>query len=97
MSNRHIPEPSQIDYHADRQQQRVARAMKLIDPGDVLSIIDRRIAQEPDPRAHPLYPLVQFYLDRETAVHGGEFFDHCKRLVLAAIDSAVDDLLEMED
>jgi hypothetical protein len=98
MSIRQIPEPSQIDYHADRQAQRVARAKSLIDVGDVLSIIDSRIAQEPDPRAHVLYPLVQFYLDRQTAVHGGEFYDHCKRLVLAAIDTALDDVLDaMED
>jgi hypothetical protein len=91
---RQIPEVDQIDYHADRQAHRVARAKALIDAGDVLSILDSRLAQEPDPRAHPLYPLVQFYLDRQTAVHGGEFFDHCKRLVLAAIDTAIDDALE---
>jgi hypothetical protein len=93
-----VPSPDDHDYHADHQAQRVARAKTMIDAGDVLSIIDRRIAQEPDPRAHVLYPLVQFYLDRETAVHGGEFFDHCKQLVLAAIDTAIDDVLEvMED
>jgi hypothetical protein len=97
MSTRYTPEPSQIDYHADVQAQRVARAKKMIDPGDVLAIIDSRIAQEPDPRAHPLYPLVQFYLDRQVAVHGGEFFDRFRQLVLAAIDTAIDDLLEMED
>jgi len=73
MSTRYTPEPSQINYHADVQAQRVARAKKLIDPGDVLSIIDSRIAQEPDPRAHRLYPLVQFYLDCQTAVDGGAF------------------------
>jgi hypothetical protein len=89
-----VPAPDDHDYHADVQAQRVARAKALIDAGDVLSIIDRRIAQEPDPRAHVLYPLVQFYLDRQTAVHGGEFFDQCKRLVLAAIDTALDDVLE---
>jgi hypothetical protein len=98
VSTRYTPEPSQSDYHADVQVQRVARAKQLIDPGDVLAIIDSRIAQEPDPRAHPLYPLVQFYLDRQTAVHGGAFYDHCKRLVLAAIDTALDDVLDaMED
>jgi len=96
MSTRHTPEPSQIDYHADAQTQRVARAKALIDPGDVLSILDSRLAQEPDPRAHPLYHLVQFYLDRQIAVDGGAFYDHCKRLVLAAIDTALDDLLEIE-
>jgi hypothetical protein len=89
-----VPSPDEINYQEAQQQQRVERARKLIDPGDVLSIIDSRIAQEPDPRAHPLYPLVQFYLDRQTAVHGGEFFDHCKRLVLAAIDTALDDALD---
>jgi hypothetical protein len=41
---------------------------------------------------------VQFYLDRQSAVDGGAFYDHCKRLVLAAIDTALDDVLEaMED
>jgi hypothetical protein len=94
MSIRQIPEADQIDYHADVQAQRVARAKALIAAGDVLSIIDRRIAQEPDPRAHPLYPLVQFYLDRQTAVHGGEFWDTWKQMVLAAIDTAIDDALE---
>jgi hypothetical protein len=97
MSTRYTPEPSQIDYHSDVQAQRVARAKALIDPSDVLSILDSRMAQEPDPRAHPLYPLVQFYLDRQIAVDGGAFYDHCKQLVLAAIDTALDDLLEMED
>jgi len=92
-----VPSPDEINYHEAREQQRVEAAKKRIDPGDVLSIIDSRIAQEPDPRAHPLYPLVQFYLDRQIAVDGGTFFDHCKRLVLAAIDTALDDLLELED
>jgi hypothetical protein len=97
MSSRYTPEPSQIDYHADLQAQRVARAMKLIDPGDVLSIIDSRIAAEADPAQHPLYGLVLFCLDRQVAVHGGEFFDRFRQLVLCAIDSALDDVLEMED
>jgi hypothetical protein len=66
----------------------------LIDPGDVLSILDSRIAQEPDPRAHPLYGLVMFYLDSQVAVHGGEFWDTWKQMVLAAIDTAIDDVLE---
>jgi hypothetical protein len=97
MSTRYTPEPSQIDYHADVQAQRVEAAKKLIDPGDVLSIIDSRIAQEPDPTKHPLYGLVLFCLDRQVAVHGGEFWDTWKRLVLAAIDTALDDVLAMED
>lgn len=97
MSTRYTPAPSQIDYHADLQAQRVEAAKKQIDAGDVLSLIDRRIAAEPDPTQHPLYPLVQFFLDRAPACHGGEFFDAWKTRILAAIDSAIDDVLEMED
>jgi hypothetical protein len=38
-----------------------------------------------------------FCLDRQVAVHGGEFWDTWKRLVLAAIDTCLDELLAMED
>jgi hypothetical protein len=98
MSTRYTPEPSQIDYHADVQVQRVEAAKKLIDPSDILSILDSRIAAEADPTQHPLYGLVLLCLDRQVAVHGGEFWDTWKQLVLAAIDTALDDVLEvMED
>jgi hypothetical protein len=93
-----VPPPDEHDYHADREQQRVEAAKKLIDPSDILSIIDRRIAAEADPTKHPLYGLVLFCLDRQVAVHGGEFWDTWKRQVMAAIDTALDDVLEaMED
>jgi hypothetical protein len=93
-----VPSPDEINYHEAQQAQRVQRAKHLIDPGDVLSILESRIAQEPDPKAHPLYGLVLFCLDRQVAVHGGEFWDTWKRLVLAAIDTALDDALEaLED
>jgi hypothetical protein len=92
-----VPAPDEINYHEARQAQRVAAALKRIDPGDVLAIIDARIAAEPDPKAHPLYGLVLFCLDRQVAVHGGEFWDIWKQLVLAAIDTALDDLLALED
>jgi hypothetical protein len=93
----HVPEPSQLDYHADRQTRRVERARTRIDPGDVLSILDSRIAAEPDPRQHPLYELVNFLLDRQVAVDGAAFYDRCRQLCLAAIDTALDDLLALED
>jgi hypothetical protein len=89
-----VPSPDEINYHEAQQAQRVARAKALIDPGDVLAIIDTRIAAEPDPKAHHLYGLVLFCLDRQVAVHGGEFFDRFRQLVLCAIDSALDDLIE---
>jgi hypothetical protein len=92
-----VPAPDEHDYHADVQAQRVQRAMKLIDPGDVIATLESRLAAEADPSAHPLYGLVLFCLDRQVAVHGGEFWDTWKRLVLAAVDTCLDDLLEMED
>jgi hypothetical protein len=93
MSTRYTVEPSQIDYHADVQAQRVQRALQQIDPGDVLAVIDSRIAAESD----PLYTLVCFFLDRQRAVDGGQFYDQFRQLGLAAIDTCLDELLAMED
>jgi hypothetical protein len=99
MSTYHItvPSPDEINYHEARQVQRVQRALQRIDPGDVLAVIDSRIAAEPDPTKHPLYPMVMFFLDRQTAVDGAKLYDDWRRLILAAIDTCLDDLLELED
>ena len=98
MSTRYTPEPSQIDYHADVQARRVQAALKRIDPGDVLAIIDSRIAAEPDPTQHPLYHLVAWHLERcLTPMDGGQFFDGFRTLVISTINTALDDLLERED
>jgi hypothetical protein len=96
MSTRDTPEPSQVDYHADLQAQRVERALQQIDPSDVLSIIDDRIAAESNPKAHPLYTLVCCFLDRQRAVDGGQFYDQFRQLVLAAIDTCLDEILARE-
>lgn len=93
-----VSSPDEINYHEAAQVERVQAALKQIDPGDVLSIIDGRIAAEADPKAHPLYAMVCWYLERQlTPLDGGEFFDRFKQLVLGAIDTALDDLLERED
>jgi len=100
MSNHrlHVPSPDEHDYHEAAQVERVRRALKQIDPGDVLAVIDSRIAAESDPKVHPLYNMVCWHLERcLTPLDGGEFFDRFKQLVLAAIDTALDDLLEMEE
>jgi hypothetical protein len=97
MSTRYTPEPAQIDYHADVQTQRVEAARRLIDPGEVISIVESRLSQEADPQAHPLYGLVNFLLDRQVAVDGAQLYNDWRRRILAAIDTALDDLLQMED
>jgi hypothetical protein len=92
-----VPAPDEINYHEACQAQRVQAALQRLDPGDVLAVIDGRIAAESDPKAHPVYTLVCFFLDRQGAVDGGAFYDTFRQLVLAAIDTCVDELLAMED
>jgi hypothetical protein len=92
-----MPSPDDIDYHADRQEQRVRAALKLIDVGDVIATVESRLAEESDPTKHPLYQLTMFLLDRQTAVDGAQLYDDWRWLVLAAIDTCVGELLARED
>jgi hypothetical protein len=93
-----VPAPDELNHHEAQQVQRVQLALQRIDPGDVLAVIDGRIAAESDPTAHPLYTLVCFFPDRQRAVDGGQFYDQFRQLVLAAIDTCLNDALEaLED
>jgi len=93
-----VPSPDEINYHESQQAQRVQRAMKLIDPGDVIATLESRLAAEADPTQHPLYNLVCWVLDKHVGpLDGGQLFDHFHKLVLAAVDTCLDDLLELED
>ena len=97
MSTRHPPYGSEfeIDYHREAQERRVQRARQLIDPGDVIAILESRLAAEADPKAHPLYNLVCWVLDQHVGpLDGGQLFDRWHQLVLAAVDTALDDALE---
>jgi hypothetical protein len=89
-----VPSPDEINYHEAIQEQRVAAARKLIDVGDVIATVEDRLSQIADPRQHPLFELANFSLDRQSAVDGGAFYDHWRRLILEAIDSLTDDALE---
>jgi hypothetical protein len=40
--------------------------------------------------------LVNFLLDRQTAVDGAAFYNRCRQLCLAAIDTCLEELLERE-
>jgi len=99
MSTRHLPYPSDFDtdHAAARHEERRRRALTALDVGDVLAQVDDLIASEPDPTKHPCYGLVAFLLDRQLAVHGGEFWDAWKQVALRAIDQLVDDALAEED
>jgi hypothetical protein len=94
MSTRYSVEPSQIDYHAEIQVRRVERALKQLDPGDVLAVIDSRIAAEPDPTVHPLYPMVCWHLEKcLTPMDGGQFFERWRALIIDAINVCLDEQL----
>jgi hypothetical protein len=99
MSTRHIPYPHDfdIDHAAAHHEERRRRALKALDVGDVLAKVDDLIASEPDPTKHPCFPLVNWLLDRQLAVHGGEFWDAWKALALQAIDQLVEARLQGED
>ena len=99
MSTRHIPYPHDfdIDHAAAHHEERRRRALKALDVGDVLAQVDDLIASEPDPTKHPCFPLVNWLLDRQFAVHGGEFWDAWNRLACQAIDRLVDERLQAED
>lgn len=93
----HVPAPDEHDYHADREQQRVEAARKRLTVSDVLSVLDSQIAGQADEKAHPCYHLVAWLLDREPRVDGSQFWRRWQQLAERAIDTALDDLLEMED
>src|SRR5262245_11361806 len=99
MSRHHIPYPRDFDEDptAAHHEERRRRAVRQLDPGDVIATIEDLVAQIADSQQHPLYHLVLFYLDRQTAVHGGAFFDGWKALVLTAIDRCVIEALRQED
>jgi hypothetical protein len=55
-----IPYPPEFDrdYHAEWHEERQRRALKALDPGDVIASVEETLAGEHDPQQHPLYRLV---------------------------------------
>jgi hypothetical protein len=99
MSTRHLPYPPDFDvnYHADREIQRVEAARKRLTVSDVLSVLDDKVAGLADETSHPCYHLVAWLLDKEGPVDGAAFWTRWQQLAEMAVDSCLDDLLEMGD
>jgi hypothetical protein len=99
MSTPHLPYPPDfdIDHTAAHHEERRRRALQSLDVGDVLAQVDDLVASELDPTKHPCYGLVAFLLDRQLAVHGGEFWDAWKALACQAINQLVEARLQGED
>jgi hypothetical protein len=70
----------------------VRLALKCLAVGDVLSVIDDLIREEPDPSKHPCAALVAWLLDKQlTPLDGGALYDGWKALCLTAIGRLVDE------
>jgi hypothetical protein len=99
MSTRHLPYPPdfEIDHVAAHHEERRRRALQSLDVGDVLAQVDDLIAREADPAKHPLFPVVNWLLDRQGRVDGGAFWLQWQVLVDRAIEQLIEARLQGED
>jgi hypothetical protein len=99
MSTRHLPYPHDfdIDHAAAHHEERRRRALQSLDVGDVLAQVDDLIAREADPAKHPLFPVVNWLLDRQGRVDGGAFWLQWQVLVDRAIEQLIEARLQGED
>jgi hypothetical protein len=99
MSTRHIPYPPDFDINhtAAHHEERRRRALQSLEVGDVIATVEDALAQEADPKAHPLYPLANWLLDRQGRVDGGAFWLQWQVLVDRAIQQLVEARLQGED
>jgi len=97
MSNHriHVPAADQVDYHEAIQEERVRKAKGLIDVGDVIALVESRLAEGADPKGHPLWPLANFLLDRQTAVDGAKLYNDWRQRVMMAVETLLDEALEL--
>jgi hypothetical protein len=99
MSTRHLPYPSDFDtdHTAAIHEERRRRALQSLDPGDVIATVEDMLASEADPATHPLFPVVNWLLDRQGRVDGSAFWLQWQVLVDQAIDRLVETRLQGED
>jgi hypothetical protein len=59
-----LPYPPNFDQNFDEvlHAERFARAVRMIDPGDVITAVEAMVAQITDPDRHPLAGVVRYYL-----------------------------------
>jgi hypothetical protein len=60
-----IPYPPHFNCNLDeeRHERRYAAALKRVDAGDVIAQVEAMVAQILDPKAHPIYGVVAYYLE----------------------------------
>jgi hypothetical protein len=100
-STPHIPYPRNFDQNLDEERLDARRqlALRAIDAGDVIAVVEDMLASEPDPRRHPLYAVAAWYLDKgphtEARYWAHESFVAAwETLVRQAIDALVEAQLQ---
>ena len=85
--------PDDVHYHCDLEaelaEERYERALRRITVDEVLAEVDDFIAQQPDPRGHPLYTLAKHVLR-----HGGFRSSGRRAYVAAQLGHVFEDLIE---
>jgi hypothetical protein len=85
--------PDDVNYHCDLEaelaEERYERALRRITVDEVLAGVDNLIAQQPDPRKHPLYTLATHILR-----HGGFRSSGRRAHVAAQLGQVFEDLIE---
>jgi hypothetical protein len=98
MSNLPYPPEFDRDYHAEWHEARRRRALRALDPGDVIATVEEALAGEPDPTQHSLYRLVCYALAYGTAT-GTRYWareslaEAWERRIQHAIEALVDEAL----
>jgi hypothetical protein len=80
------------DAQAECNEERHARALKALSPGDVLATVDDLAAQIPDARHHPLYDLVAHCLRYGGTKRSGKR-PHMSELVGASYEPLIEEAI----
>jgi hypothetical protein len=85
-----IPYPLNINQNLEeeRDERRYALAAQMIDPGNIIAEVESLVAQIIDPKRHPLYGVVAYYLEAGGPDTG------CRPWNLEALAAAYDRLVQ---
>jgi hypothetical protein len=88
-----IPSPADYDREAEIADRRYAQALDRISVSDVLATVDAMIAEQPDPRQHPLYRLAAHVLRHGSYKRSGRPI-YFSESVIRALEDVCDEAVE---
>ena len=89
MAGQYLPYPADYDLEAELADERYERALRRITVDEVLAGVDHLIAQQSDPRKHPLFTLAKHILR-----HGGLRSSGRRSYVAEQLGQVFEDLIE---